>query len=339
MGHKDFSAMIRGVPVGHRMKHRVSENSIALVAVLLVALAGRTVADDSLNAQQFLEALREHDSRFDNCSLQWTQRETRRIDERAEYYAVQFNNSKFGRETPPQPAEFPDPYDATVMHNCQLTQRGNEFIISFVRLTDRHGHPQPASEPQFCKWTDGMVKVLDLDPNHRFLYIHDADNMTNFAWKRAAYLMSLGIGYSRWLQEIESLEQSDDGWTLMGSMQLFGVDHTDCELELDADRIVRKARLYCVVGADDLTRERVFEFSSSGVREDAEGPLLAESGMFRETTVVAVIRGESREVNQPGDNWTIDAGPVEFELSDERYSELTWLDEESVDQVLDQRRR
>lgn len=321
------------------MKHRVSENSMAISVVILAAFAGRTTADDSPRTQQFLESLRAHDARFDNCSVQWTQRETRRINEWAEFYSAQFNNARFGAPQQPVPEKFPEPYDATIISNCQLVQRGDEFLISFVRLTDWHGHPQPATEPILCKQAEGLEKTLDLHPDHHFLHIQDAASVTLMAWKRTAYSMTLGVGYSKWIRAIESIQQLDDVWTVKGSMQLFGVDRTDFELNLDSDLIVRTARLYCVVGSDGLTRERLFEFSSTGVLADAEGPLLAKSGTFRETTVVAVVGGESREVNRPGDNWAVEARPVEFELSDERYSELTWLDEESAEEVIDLRRR
>lgn len=337
----DFSAeMVRGIAVGDRMKHRVCRISIALVVILPVALAGRAIADDSPNAQEFLELLRAHDARFDNCSVQFTRREPRHVDERIEFMAAQFNNFKYGRPQLEPPAEFPDPYDATLVHNGQLTIRDDDFMLSTVWLTDRRGHPQPPAGPIHWGRADGIERSLDL--NHRVMHIDEpaADECSLLQWKRMACVMSLGVGYSQWLREISELQETDAGWRVSGSMNLFGVDRTQCELEIDADLIVRKANVYCIVGPEaGPTRERRFEICNSGVLEDSAGPLLAQSGSFQETTVVAVVGGESQQVNRPGEAWEIKAGPVEFDLSDETYSELTSIDEESADHVIDRRRK
>ena len=300
-------------------------------------------ADDSpvTNAGELLAALQERDSRFDNCSLQLTRRETKHIDEEGEFNSLQFATLKSGGSPATAPATFPEPYDATLVHNGQLTLRGDDFMLSTVWLTDSHGHPQPPDAPILWGRSDGVERSLDMDEDHRVMYIKQppADQSTLLQWKRMAYELSLGVGYNRWLQEISEMEQTDAGWSITGSMQLFGVDRTTCELELDDDLIVRKADIYCIVGPDGATRERRFVISNSGVLEDSKGPLLAAEGSFQETTEVAVVGGQSQEVNRPGDAWKIDAGPVEFDLSDERYSELTRIDEDAAEQVIDLRRR
>ena len=328
----------------HVMKNVSFKTPVLLVAALVAAcFAGQAAADDPAvtNAAELLEALRVRDARFDNCTLHLTHRETKHIDEEAEFNSLQFSRVKFGGEPATAPAEFPEPYDATLIHNGQLTVRGDDFLLTTVWLTDSHGHPQPAAAPILWGRFDGIERSLDMDPDHRMMYINQppADESTLLQWKRMAYELSLGVGYGRWLLDISEFVRTDAGWSITGSMQLFRVDRTTCELELDDDLIIRNADIYCIVGPDGATRERRFIFSNSGVIEDSNGPLLAAEGSFRETTEVAVVRGQSQEVDRPGDAWKIDAGPVEFDLSDERYSELTHIDEDAAEHVIDRRRR
>ena len=64
--------------------------------------------------------------------------------------------------------------------------------------------------------------------------------------------------------------------------------------------------------------------------EDAEGPLLAAAGSL-EMTAVRVFDGERQQVNRRGRAWELEAGQIEFDLSDQKYSELTEIDEDAAE--------
>jgi hypothetical protein len=307
------------------------------LALLLAGAAHSLRADDDrpqLTPEAMLQALRDRDARIDNYSLQFTQRETRRIDEQAEFASDQFSRAKFGLPREESPAEFPPPYDATLVRQCRLTARGDDFCVSTVWLTDQHGHAQIPAPAIVCARAGDVERSLV--PAGAVLHVRqcDPDETTLLQSQRMFYEFAAGFGYGRYLIEVTEVESTDDGWRVSGRMNLFHADRTICELELDEQLLVRKAHLYCIVGPEGATRERAFDITTSGTFDESGERAVADQGTFAETEAVVVVNGQSRQVDRPGDVWEIDAGPIEYDLDDDTYSQYTAIDEASATSVL-----
>ena len=318
-----------------------SDNLKALVC----ALAALSVWSAPAPAQVAVEytpqtmqaALRERDAVVDNYRIQFTRRETRRIDERAEWAEISFRSQRFGRG--PAPASFPDPYDALLVENMDLATRTDSLALRSTCLTDHHGHPQLPRHYVVVERGREQTELDDSSGDWILTNRRIPRDLPSINQEfRMFYELALGVGLGRRIKTVESVEKLDDGWRVTGTFQLWTEDKTTFELETDADLFVRKATLKAVVHP----RETWFEFANSGSIETEGQRTFARTGSLKRTYAAHVpVNGtrldDGKSFGRIEQQYELEVGQLDFDLSDEQYNELSAIDAAQADYVIDER--
>jgi hypothetical protein len=311
---------------------------LAVMTSVSVAAARVDAGDEpsvSYTPAEMLAELRARDPELDNYSLSFKRLEIRRIDERVEFQKQQFNRIRFGGEAEQAPASFPDPYDAVLMMDITMAVRDRGLVFRHVWLTDHHGHPQI---PRHGIWVDeaDVYRELHESLSETTLTIRPLSpaQRAGNQEQRMYYELALGVGYGRRIREIESLEQSDTGWQLTGTIQLWSEDETTFQIETDEDLFVRKAHLHANVHGNETT----FDFTSSGaIRTDGQRPIAEKGTVKRVHVAYTPAGGERRDDGSIQYQYEVEVAEIEFDLTDERYAELSAIDPAQADYVMDER--
>jgi hypothetical protein len=297
--------------------------------LILALLPANSRASDSAD---MLKRLRERDARVDNVSLRLTVREPKRIDEQAEFDMDQFARRKFGLQRTERPASFPEPYDTTLVSNRVLTLRGKELMLATTWITDHHGHPQLLGNPILWRRRAGREASLDTGQDDPVLHIREVadDEPTLLTEYRMTYLFAVGVGYGARLKEVTLVERADDGYRVTGRMRLWIDDETTCELTVDRNLLIRKARLR----ANMRGRETTFEIETEGQSGEDPSTAVASKGKYLRKNVVAIRDGQPVPVDDKEAEWAVETDGVDFQLTDEAYQRLTTIDETAAKHVL-----
>jgi len=275
----------------------------------------------------------------DNYRIRFMRRETKRIDEQAEWRKISFRNQADGDKPEPAPAKFPEPYDAVIVANFDLATHGQKLMIRGEWLTDHHGHPHIPRTNVVVDDGD-LVRELHVDIHDTTLTIcgNQALYRAGNREQQMFYELALGVGFGRRIKAVESVVKTDDGWRVTGIFQLWTEDQTTFELEADADLFVRKAQLRAVVHP----RETWFEFANAGSVETAGKRAFAKTGRLQRIYAAHVPPNGTRlDVGQSfgkiEQQYELEVGSVDFELTDEHYAELSAIDAAQADSVIDER--
>lgn len=307
--------------------------AFGLLSLLVVPAPAQDAAAE-YTPETMLAALRERDPEVDNYRMRFTRRETKRVDERAEFAKSAFRTQKFGGTPDPAPASFPDPYDAIVVSNQDCAYRGESLVLRGTYLTDHHGHPQI---PRIYHYVEAGRDSRELGgtTGERHLTLRQRDNgvpSINQEY-RMFYELALGVGFGRRIKTVESVEKSDDGWRVTGTFQLWTEDHTTFELATDSQLFVRRAQLRANVQGN----ETAFDFTNSGLIEADGRQAFAKHGTVKRINVAFTPPGgERREFGTVQHDYALEVGRIDFDLTDEQYAELSAIDAAQADYVIDE---
>lgn len=322
------------------------------ITVLLVAFGSKGAYCDSGRPEQSSNAddaeclkvfrdLRWKAASFNNVSAIFSRHETIQRSPLTEWMSDSFNASKFGGESPPKPAET-EPYELEKLSRIQLTVRGDELTIEHRSQQDGRGEPLVGEfRSRSTDIREGLLVSISDSPhgpptgNHRSLWIDHLEPHALLYESQREIEFVFGVGFGSLIKSVESVERIGDMRTVKATMQFWDTDTTSATLLIDNDDIVRKATLRTV----NENGIWLTEVTTSGTIEPKKGIRYAASGSYDYRTTHSFHTGFVKKQERVRNRFTTSSHRIIWNLTDEKYHELTEIDETNVDSTTDNTKR
>lgn len=266
-----------------------------------------------------LRQLKTRDAEFDNRSIETEQRWIEKVSPRGQVAERRFNAVRFGQPdhgAQPQ-AEIPDDFDQPHRLRRLLTVRGPEVTIERLEDLATMKHPEYVALPnRGCRWSSagGVERVWSPETND--LHIEGTPASDGLLrWDAHMLEWACGYGIAKWMESVDSMRVGDGMLTVKGKIRLMGYDDSRVELQLDPDRIVRRA-VISVPGKDGGGSNDYVVDTSGTVRPEGCPPV-ARSGRFRR---ILKPVGKPETVYQ---DFEVRFVAISARLTDEQYAERT----------------
>jgi hypothetical protein len=231
--------------------------SRVVCAVCLVFIGGSAAhAEDGLNAipknaAELFERLQQRDKQFDNLSLVVEKIWVDKINPAAFIAKSQFDAMRFSMKPPEVPKIVPEPYDQLHRVPYTLTVRGSEVTFEGADDLEVITHPEFTFVPAHnLKWTTvgGVEQVYDESSDGKSSHLRKRSSPkpnTRIEFDRDRLQFALGFGVTRQLESLDQFHVDARGTIICsGPYRIGGEIAARCDLELDANLIVRKVTIF-----------------------------------------------------------------------------------------------
>lgn len=330
------------------VKSQIAFRSIALLVTFAINSAycdsGRpeqpSTTDDAECLKVF-RALRWKSASFNNVSATISRHEIVKRNPFAEWMQDSFNASKYGGEAPPKPEET-EPYELEKLSRVQLTVRGDEVTVEHRSQQDGRGEPLFGEyRSRSTDIREGLLISISDSPhgpptgNHRSAWIDHWQPYAGLYESQREIEFVLGVGFGAILKSVESVKREGDLRTIEATMQFWDTDTTNATLLIDDDDIVREATLRTV----NENGIWLTEVTTSGTIEPSIGVRYAASGSYCCRTTHSFHTGFVKKQERVRDRFTTSNHRIIWNLTDDKYHELTEIDETKVDSTTDNTKR
>ncbi len=287
----------------------------------LLLLAVSAVPTHGEDAAQFLALIKARDAQFDNAQLTYTMMGTNKEKD--------YSWMEVPVPGQPVPERAPGPLveDVAFRYVDQMTVRGAEITFHRLQNPDDISDKRPWTSMTWNNLDGVRTELVRYDEAHssdkaKVTYEkHKGLIADGEAEHRMCIEFALGFGFAKRITEVQSLERTETGYALRGTIKLWNKDVSQCELELDEAYVVRSA----VIDADVSGNLTHIEVDTSGSIEK-EGFVFANSGQYRRRWDGRIVNGERVGTPRTQHEYEIRFEDARFGLTDEEYKALSSIE-------------